>query len=364
MFRYLATCGVLFLVLTAPVLFSGGCSGSQSTDCPDGLICPPGTQCAANQLTCIEGDCGNGFQERDEGCDDGNVLPGDGCSSICQKEECGNGTVDPNEQCDPPGNGCSDACKFERCGNGTIDPEEECDGDSAVCIDCLLAICGNNRTDPGESCDDGNDNDLDACNNACSGSAVCGNNVVDPFEQCDDSNGNNNDDCVIIPSPDSDVTDGGVMDPSTDAGAGGFGHFLCLAARCGDGFVHDQQSGTEECDGDGEGVPGETAECDVDCTRAECSDGVVNTSAGEQCDDSNGNNNDGCLNTCQIATCGDGFVHAGTEQCDGDGAGTPGPTEQCDADCTLAVCGDGIVNQAAGEECDGDGLGLGGETEE
>jgi len=46
------------------------------------------------------------------------------------------------------------------------------------------------------------------------------------------------------------------------------------------------------------------------------------------------------------AVCGDGVV-AGDEECD-DGA----ESATCNADCTLPVCGDGIVNQLAGEECE------------
>jgi len=44
--------------------------------------------------------------------------------------------------------------------------------------------------------------------------------------------------------------------------------------------------------------------------------------------------------------CGNGVVEPG-EVCD-DGAASPA----CDTDCTLPVCGDGLLNSAAGEECD------------
>lgn len=45
--------------------------------------------------------------------------------------------------------------------------------------------------------------------------------------------------------------------------------------------------------------------------------------------------------------CGDGEQDTG-EECD-----EAGETASCDADCTFPVCGDGVVNEAAGEECDG-----------
>lgn len=77
---------------------------------------------------------------------------------------------------------------------------------------------------------------------------------------------------------------------------------------------------------------------------------------GEECDDGNDDNGDDCViapNTlCKKATCGDGWVQAGVEECDGDGRGQGGETPDCNADCTLARCGDGIVNAAASEVCD------------
>ncbi|MEM3374499.1 MAG: MopE-related protein, partial [Candidatus Woesearchaeota archaeon] len=36
----------------------------------------------------------------------------------------------------------------------------------------------------------------------------------------------------------------------------------------------------------------------------------------EECDDGNSNNNDGCLNTCKLAKCGDSFIWTGKEQCE------------------------------------------------
>ena len=46
------------------------------------------------------------------------------------------------------------------------------------------------------------------------------------------------------------------------------------------------------------------------------------------------------------AVCGNG-VREGYEACDSGGA-----TAECDADCTLVECGDGVVNEAAGERCE------------
>lgn len=84
---------------------------------------------------------------------------------------------------------------------------------------------------------------------------------------------------------------------------------------CGDGVVQDG----EVCD-----VGGESPVCDVDCTEAECGDGVLNASSGEGCDGG-------------------------------------GESVSCNKDCTLQECGDAKLNATAGEVCD-DGNLLGGDA--
>ena len=73
-----------------------------------------------------------------------------------------------------------------------------------------------------------------------------------------------------------------------------------------------------------------------------CGNGTVQVC--EECDDGNGNNNDACTNLCRLNVCGDGFLHDGVEDCDGDefaaGKGfcpsgfTGSPV--CNADCTVS----------------------------
>jgi len=65
--------------------------------------------------------CGNNIVETGEQCDDGNLINGDGCSSICQIEiiapVCGNNIIETGEQCDDGntinGDGCSSTCQIE-----------------------------------------------------------------------------------------------------------------------------------------------------------------------------------------------------------------------------------------------------------
>jgi cysteine-rich repeat protein len=89
-----------------------------------------------------------------------------------------------------------------------------------------------------------------------------------------------------------------------------------------------------------------------------CGDGVLNTTCGEQCDDGNTSDADGCQGDCQLPVCGDGIVDAG-ETCDDTNQVS---CDGCSASCALEpgpVCGDGIVNPGC-EECD-DGNTAGGD---
>jgi fibro-slime domain-containing protein len=65
-------------------------------------------------------------------------------------------------------------------------------------------------------------------------------------------------------------------------------------SHCGDGIV----AGQEECD-DGDN-PGGYGQCQADCTRGpRCGDGVLQASAGEECDDGNLNDSDICSSLCE-----------------------------------------------------------------
>jgi cysteine-rich repeat protein len=79
-----------------------------------------------------------------------------------------------------------------------------------------------------------------------------------------------------------------------------------------------------------------------------CGDGVLDMSAGEQCDDGNTIDGDGCSATCLLEPmCGDGVLDEG-EACD-DGNNVNG--DGCSASCTIeAYCGDGVLD--IGESCD------------
>ncbi len=366
--------------------------------------------------------CGDGINNQGgiEECDDGNVLPGDGCNGNCKIEPnwdcpqqgpctrkiiCGDGTIGAGEVCDDgntkDNDGCSADCTVQ-------DPAYKCvAGQSCV----RVSQCGNKRVEPGEDCDDGNTNNGDGCNSSCKleGGWVCptpgqsckqaprcGDGVVQTArgEACDDGNQKDGDGC----SADCKIKGTGCTCTPGQA-------CVCPVVKCGNGVVE----GSEACDdGNTASNDGCTSTCALEsgyecrvpgkpCTP-KCGDGTITGS--EKCDDGNSTSGDGCTSTCQIepgatcptpgqacskAVCGNGKVESG-ELCDcgtdpnslpsdcksvnglfyGDGKGcsktcTKEPSCQDSSGKTQACttsCGDG--NLDPGEDCD-DGNGLDGD---
>jgi cysteine-rich repeat protein len=96
--------------------------------------------------------CGDGAEQGDEQCDDGNLVDGDGCSSTCTAGAaliCGDGVINGAEACDDagiaPGDGCSATCSVEPGFMCTGQPSfctPECAADYAACAvdaDCCSA---------------------------------------------------------------------------------------------------------------------------------------------------------------------------------------------------------------------------------
>lgn len=204
---------------------TGESASSASNEQSDSLIIVPsenetdtGRQSIGSQNTPVAlpiGDlsmCGNGVidEENGEVCDDGNQIPGDGCT-LCVYAMCGNGYLEFGEECDEGmrnsdfvQDSCSTQCLMPRCGDGITDPAfgEACDDgilnsnlDTDRCrLNCVLPRCGDGVRDTGEDCDDANTVDKDSCSNTCR-AYICGNGILDWNEACDDGNKVDGDTC-------------------------------------------------------------------------------------------------------------------------------------------------------------------------
>lgn len=250
------------------------------------------------------GNCGNGYLDPNEACDDGNNFDGDGCASSClfvemdytcpvpgmpciknsitpeppnpgTQAKCKNGIVEEGEQCDD-GNpfhdgGCTANCRIE---DGW-----ECPPAGGKCIQVkppVTARCGDQNVDEilGEECDF----DIDMMNGPLGGDGCSANCKIEPNFICQ----------------------GGT----------------CFPMGCGNGVIEDG----EDCEPDGNGVDystlkGDPKECSSNCRYAPyCGDGIPQEANGEQCD--NGANNqsnrmsaygkDSCTTDCERGDyCGD-----------------------------------------------------------
>jgi fibro-slime domain-containing protein len=317
--------------------------------------------------------CGDGIVGKTEECDDGNGMPGDGCSGACQVEPgyvcakagtactlsdtevCGDGKLGMHEACDDGnnqnGDGCSSAC--------VVESGYTCDPTSCVCTQTQApAVCGNGLVEFGEDCDDGNAVDKDGCTacktdqgyvcpnagQACVPAEYCGDGILQITlgEDCDDGNNRPGDGCDAL----CHTQAGYLCSPSTSGDAGTATGETCTKVWvCGNGKVDPH----EACD-DG-GVSGG---CSADCKQVTagytCSKdpttsvgkcvaapkstcGNAALESGETCDDGNTAAGDGCSATCRIEA--------------GYSCVTPGML------CTQNErCGDKTVDIDRGEECD------------
>jgi fibro-slime domain-containing protein len=352
--------------------------------------------------------CGDGeLNQPSERCDDGNSLPGDGCSGVCTVEPywecprpgrpcritiaCGDGVKDPGEVCDD-GNtddddGCSADCAMQ-------DPSYVCTTPGEPCI--LLFRCGDSRVNGSETCDDGNDRSGDGCSDrcrledgyacsrpgqTCTRTIVCGDAAREGTEQCDDGNTMPSDGCSAQCRTEADWI---------CIGATGARSTCTYLVVCGDGIVN----GGEACDdggtanGDGCAANCGMIESGYACARPGfacrpvCGDGL--TRGDEQCDDDATDDGDGCDSRCRLeddtictggpdspSVCHDTVCgqngREGTEPCDdGNNDWGDGCTPACAKEPTCAVgqactssCGDGIrfPNEACddGNTTNGDG---------
>ena len=253
---------------------NGTCDPGERPDwCPGdcGVVCAADeTQCDGDKIQeCDE----RGQWEEPRACPSGTRCAELADGARCLQPTCGNGLVDGDDDCEPQSSNdpnCDPNCRFPACGNGHV---------------------GLDENGMPEECDDGNEENTDACTNACR-NASCGDGYeFEGVEECDDGNRVDTDTCTND----------------------------CTTPYCGDGVVQ----ATEECD---DGNESDEDACRDDCTRNVCGDGVINPAI-EACDEGMNNTDTGaCLQSCQVASCGDGFLREdilspgldGFEYCDDD----------------------------------------------
>lgn len=378
--------------------FCDGSSYGDSDICGDGIV-GSGEACEVGQ----EGPTGSSCDSDGDGIDDGfrSTICNASCTAFevsdaaaCVPYSCGNGLIEGTEICDDGSlNGSYGFCNSDCsgydffCGDGSIAGGEVCD-------------CGttgsSGLTSGGTSCTVANGvygaNPNDTCSWSCGGPAsYCGDNIVQTGsgEQCDGENDTwDGQLCRFgsergMPCETSDDCGG------FQCGSGTFGFpiwadscpetTVCLAgANQGFACVDDadcpgsqcstfetQTTRTRTCADDGEGGDlcqwNENTWRNIDCKAlGSCGDGVVDD--GEECDDGNDDDTDACTNVCTVNVCGDGFLHAGVEQCDEGSdngivcsASYDSTCTYCSSSCRLlsssgAFCGDGVIN--GGEFCD------------
>ena len=78
----IAVAGATAFIVVAALI--SGCVQSATT-CGE-QVCAAGSECSADGKACIRDSCGNGILDPGEQCDDGNIVPGDGCSQFCGVE--------------------------------------------------------------------------------------------------------------------------------------------------------------------------------------------------------------------------------------------------------------------------------------
>ena len=307
------TCKII--TLTGPYCGDGIKQSNEQCDLGalNGQVCSPlyGSSCnycsASCQLKTVYGGyCGNGIKEDGEQCDDGNKINGDGCSSTCQTETPKECIIQITKSVDRTNTSTGEiitfTLKYKNIGTGN------CTGGGVKVQDILnsnLDFMSYTKSLTGDSDKQGISygySEIPGFNEATN-TLTWNAHVVSPGEEG----------TVKITAK--------ILEPE----------------ECGDFQISNyfkvwsNEKGWQTSNTVNVLVNNE-------CYNPGCGNGVKD--AGEQCDDGNTNNNDGCSATCKIEYCGDCIKQTG-EQCD-DGNTVNG--DGCSSTCKIEYCGDGTCN--------------------
>lgn len=314
-----------------------------NTDCNDGNPC---TNDACSAGTCSYTPsgasgcgpisvCGNGLLEAAEGCDDGNAMPGDGCSNVCQ--------VEMGYECMAQGMPCTDIdeCESEL---DNCDDNASChntpgsfmcacfpgyEGDGVTCIDIDECALNTDNCDENATCTNTPGSFTCMCNAGYEGTG----DACTDIDEC--TTGTDNCDmhatCTNMPGSFTCTCHNGF-----------YGDGIICTTVCGDGFI----AGDEKCDdGNTAANDGCNASCIVEdgwtcggapsvCESGKCGDGQL--AAVESCDDANIVSGDGCSGTCAVEpnwVC-EGQPSVCTKVC-ADGQCNPDPAEEGSCECSM-----------------------------
>jgi cysteine-rich repeat protein len=390
-----------------------GCTGHR---CMPGLEQPDGATCGTSLVCigalCVPSGCGDGVTDPATGeeCDDGNDTTGDGCDPTCTwschaEADCSDLQLcNGAELC----NLATHVCEVgTRAADGT--PCLRTGGEPGTCRlgTCAGLDCGNAVVDTGEECDDGNDTTGDGCEanclwschsdtdcsdrRTCNGAETCsptehrclaGTPPLDGTECDRDGDPGTREVCLagscalsICGDGYADAVRGEECDDGNAVAADGCEPTTCTyscraSSDCDDG---EECNGTETCDlgshacapgtplADGTEcfmIGGEAGVCRFGgCTRRACGNGLLDP--GEECDDGNLVDGDGCDAACSFSCHASAECHeVPDDPCTTDTCETVPAGQQCRRAFSTDVCDDADVC-TAGDVCNGAGLCLG-----
>lgn len=292
---------------THPLSVAPSISGSAT-------VAPAATMAAQPITLCPT--CGNGTIEIGETCDDGNAVGCDGCSLTCDIQSCSDANVCTTDSCHP-----TFGCRFQAVANGLVCNDGlnctsadsclfgHCTGTQMDCSafddQCLHGVCNEStqqceteEANQGQACDDGLFCTVaDECNTGTCGGAQ---------RDCSAENGDctagtcneTTDQCEAQPANEGAACDDGqsctLNDVCTNGVCGYPAASNCLCID-GCGCAIACYTGTDFC------LASTCTTPDPGCSTVLqpcCGNGTLEP--GEQCDDGNSTEDDGCTTSCEV----------------------------------------------------------------